>query len=180
MVNQADDVQPPTEANAAPPGELQTDPGLISRAEAFPVPRPRLPEGAVQPALFRVPRSLTTHGQLAFWTEINRYVRALTSELERESVEIRSKGGVAEHTAADVSRVRSASIRRLQSEIGNYPGDPQQDRAVLATIMLTMSLAGLGVMPRFLHSTWQQVVFGLLIIIGAAGLVLTWVGRRVG
>jgi hypothetical protein len=71
-------------------------------------------------------------------------------------------------------------------EQGFQPGPAAEEpvdarRAFAAPIMVTLGSVGSSVMPHFLHSTWQWGLFLLLLLVGLAGLALTWVvGTRAG
>jgi hypothetical protein len=134
---------------------------------------------------YPLPAHLTPGGLKAFTTEVDRYATQLCAELERQAFESLSRGGSPEHTADSVAEARRAYVRRLQMdaiEQAAVKSTGQEAResawAVLSAILVTIATVGLGVMPRFLHSTWQRVLFIGFAVVGVVGLGLMWTGRR--
>ncbi len=87
------------------------------------------------------------------------------------------------YTRNDVLAAKASVEQGFRSgAAAEAPADPRP--ALLAPIMVTIGSVGSSVMPHFLHSPWQWVLFLVLVLVGVAGLALTWISgaraKRVG
>jgi hypothetical protein len=151
------------------------------------IPTPRLPGQATQPAAtpsfspvqltgtYPVPEYLTARGLRTFRSEVSKFAVAMGAELEKRADAIVSRGDRPEHTAEAVIKARRDCLKRMGS--GYVGSRVRRARSVLAVILLTVSIVGLSVMQRFLHSYWQAAVFGAFVLLAILGLGLMWPGR---
>lgn len=121
-----------------------------------------------RPYGYSVPAYLTRTAQHAFHTEVRVFASALADQTERVAHEAHRANP--ECTADDVQRARRRIDRSMTDDSGN--------EGVVGASLLIVGTVGVGVMANFLHSPLQVVFFGLFLVSGIAGLLLTWGGTR--
>jgi hypothetical protein len=114
---------------------------------------------------------VTAQGRAAVDQTVGGWTRALHSELDRQAgLDDRRGDPEYRYTRNDVLAAKASVERSFRS------ADAPDPRSILlAPILVTLGSVGSSVMPHFLHSPWQWVLFLVLVLTGVLGLVLTWV-----
>lgn len=122
---------------------------------------------------YRIPDDrLTAQGRSAVDQATGDWTRALHSELDRQAGPDDRRGDPEyRYTRTDVLAARDSVEHGLRPDTAVEPARS----ALVAPILVTIGSVGAGVMPHFLHSPWQWVLFALLLLAGLLGLTLTWV-----
>ncbi|WP_214402644.1 hypothetical protein [Pseudonocardia lacus] len=126
---------------------------------------------------YRIPDDhLTAQGRVALDQVVGGWTRALHAELDRQAAPNDRRGDPEyRYTRTDVLAARDSVERNLRPDTTAERVAASQP-VLLAPILVTVGSVGVGVMPHFLHSSWQWALFVVLLLIGLFGLALTWVG----
>jgi len=157
---------------------MNTSENLPTQRSPEQAPQQATAPSSAHPATYPVPENLTPLGLRAFRSEVTKFATAIAAELAKNEDEVLSRGGQPEHTAEAVTKARQEYVQRLRSMREAAEHKAHHDRSVLAVILVTAAIVGLNVMQNFLHSRWQLAVFVLFVLVGLAGLVVTWAGRQ--
>jgi hypothetical protein len=125
------------------------------------------------------PPFLTPNGRIVFDNEVQAYARRLAREVERAG---HVPGSQVQEFTAEIVGMAARTLRTedmvTERARNGRRGEPAADPSASATVLVTLATVGLSIMPTFMSSPWQRVVFGAPVLTGLVGLWLTWSSSR--